>query len=117
MSGLAAKSEHRDTLSGRTSWKKEHGVMTFCINNCEQITKGRLGVINRSSLLTLKWSNLCRFYDLSSFILTTTKQYISFPSNTYLLVLIFEDMKNKYMPKQLLFNNCKRGQPIKIMKS
>lgn len=73
MSGLAAKSEHRDTLSGGTPRKKEHGVMTFCTNNCEQVTKGRLGVINRSSLLALKWSNLCRFCVLSSFTLTTAK--------------------------------------------
>lgn len=73
MSELAAKSEQRDTLSGRTPWKKEHGVMTFCTNNCEQITKGRLKVINRASSLALKWSNLCRFCDLSSLILTTAK--------------------------------------------
>lgn len=103
MSGLAAESEHGDTFSGRTPGKKEHGVMTICTNNCEQITKGRLGVINRSSLLALKWSNLCRFYDLSSFISTTTKQYISFPSNTYLVVLIFEDLKTNIRQSSFSF--------------
>lgn len=113
MSGLATESEHRDTFSGRTPWKKEHGAMTICTNNCEQITKDRLGVINRSSLLALKWSNLCRFYDLSSFILTTTKQYISFPSNTYLVVLIFEDLKTNIYQSSFSFINVKEANQLK----